>query len=127
MGVKLRIKKNKKVNEGFQMGGATPIGTYTGGYNLMGNTVFNNPAPFTYEIITLNTSLSQKGNSTPNEVIIHRGTRVKGKSIEDGSLCVGRVDTIIKDSDGYIKYVIVLDENSRRFVKVSDEEIFILK
>lgn len=126
MSVKLRIRKNKKVNENFQMGGA-PVGTYSGGYNPQGSTVFNNPAPFTYEITSLNTSLSQKGNSSPNEVIVHRGTRVKGVGINDGKEHVGRVDTIVKDVDGYIKHVIILDENSRQFVKLSDENIFILR
>ena len=127
MSIKLRIKKNKKVNEGFQMGGAMSIGTYTGGYNPQGSTVFNNPSPFTYEITSLNTSLSQKGNCLSNESIVHRGSRVKGVSIEDGKEYIGRVDTIVRDSDGYIKYVIILDEKNRNFVKLSDENIFILK
>lgn len=127
MSIKLRVKKGKKMNEGFQMGGATPIGTYNGGYNPQGSTVFNNPAPFSYEITTLNTTLSQKGNSTPNESIVHRGTRIKGTSIEDGKVYVGRVDTIVRDAEGYIKYIIILDEENRRFVKISDEQVFILK
>ena len=128
MSIKLRIKKNKKVNEGFQMGGSMPVGAFMGGgYNPQGSTVFNNPSPFTYEITSLNTSLSQKGNSMPNESIIHRGSRVKGVSIDDGKEYIGRVDTIVRDSDGYIKYVIILDEKNRRFVKLSDEKIFILK
>ena len=124
--MKLRIKK-KKVNEGFQMGGATPIGTYSGGYNPQGSTVFNNPAPFSYELIPLSTSLSQKGNSLPNESIVHRGTKIKGCGIKDGKEYIGRVDTIVRDSDGYISYVIILDEKNRIFVKISPDDIYILK
>jgi hypothetical protein len=127
MSVKLRKRKNTNVNEGYQMGGASPIGMYSGGYNPQGNTVFNNPAPFSYEIIPLNTSLSQKGNSMPNEIVVCRGMRIKGIGIEDGKTHIGRVDTIVRDSDGYIKCVIILDENDRTFVKLDDENIYILK
>ena len=127
MSVKLIKRRKTKVNEGYQMGGASPVGMYSGGYNPQGSTVFNNPAPFSYEIIPLNTSLSQKGNSTPNEIVVCRGMKVKGKGIEDGKIHIGRVDTIVRDTDGYIECVIILDEKDRKFVKLDDENIYILK
>lgn len=125
MKVKIRKYKRNKLDEDYQMGGASPVGIYTGGYNPNGNTVFNNPPPFTYEITSLNSNLSQKGNSTPNEMIVHKGTRIKGKNSQNGKTYKGRVDTIIRDEEGYIKYVIILNEKDRKFVKV-DDDIFIL-
>lgn len=125
MSIKIR-KKKKKVSEGYQYG-ATYAGGYSGGYNPQGNTVFNNPAPYSYELINLNSSLSQKGNSIPDEIYVNRGTLIKGKGLEDGKEYSGRVDTIIKDSDGYIKYVIIIDMNTRVIKKINPDTIFIIR
>jgi hypothetical protein len=124
MGKKLRIKK--KIQEGYQMG-AVYAGGYSGGYNPQGSTVFNNPAPYSYELINLNSSLSQKGNPTPNEIYINRGTLIKGIGLNDEKEYKGRVDNIVKDSDGYIKYVIILDEKTRVLTKINPDKVYILR
>ena len=124
MGKKLRIKK--KIQEGYQMG-AVYAGGYSGGYNPQGSTVFNNPAPYSYELINLNSSLSQKGNPTPNEVYVYRGTLIKGVGLNDNKEYKGRVDTIVKDSEGYIKYVVILDEETRVLTKINPAEIYIIR
>lgn len=124
MGIKIRMKK-KKVLEGYQTG-AVFAGGYSGGYNPQGSTVFNNPAPYSYELINLNSSLSQNGNSTPNEFYVNKGTLVKGRGIEDNKEYSGRVDVIVKDSDGYIKYLVILDEKTRTLKKINPEKVFIV-
>lgn len=123
--MKLRIKK-KRVLEGYQTG-AMIAGGYSGGYNPQGSTVFNNPAPYSYELINLNSSLSQKGNPTPNEIYVNRGTLIKGIGLNDEKEYKGRVDTIVKDSDGYIKYVIILDEKTRVLTKINPDKVYILR
>ena len=124
MGIKIRMKK-KKVLEGYQTG-ASYVGGYSGGYNPQGSTVFNNPAPYSYELININSTLSQKGNSISNEFCVNKGTLIKGVGFEDGKEYKGRVDVIVKDSDGYIKYLVILDEKTRTLKKINPDKVYIV-
>lgn len=98
---------------------------YSGnGYSLninSGTNIIGNRPPYEYEIVPLNHKLEQKQTKTDNDIYVHPGSRVIGFSIKDDRKVQGTVYRIVKNTDGTISFVYVLDEKTGTFVKLKPE------
>lgn len=98
---------------------------YSGnGYSLnmnSGTNIIGNRPPYEYEIVPLNHKLEQKQSATDNDIYVHPGSRVIGFALKDDRKVQGTVYRIVKNTDGTISFVYVLDEKTGTFVKLKPE------
>jgi hypothetical protein len=103
-------------------GGSLSLGNSA---NSMGSGSFN--SMYTYDILPLNRTLEPKVDSLPNDEMIHSGMTVKGKKFNDKKVYKGKLVNIVKSKNGVIKYYIILDEATAKFIKIDPTTIQIDK
>lgn len=100
------------------------------GYSLnmnSGTNIIGNRPPYEYEIIPLNHTLEPKQSTVMNDVYVHTGSKVVGYSIKDDRKIQGTVYRIVKNTDGTVSFVYVLDSKTGTFVKLKPDNITVLK
>jgi hypothetical protein len=100
----------------------------------VGNIFANSPSEFpgqqqySYELLNFDRRFEQKGNSLDPSHYINVGSYIEGYGYDDReTLHRGVVRSIVKDEEGYIKYLIILDSKITKFVKIYPEFIKLLK
>lgn len=112
----VKLRKHKPVNEN--------VG------NVFANmpNEYSNFSPYSYALLSFDHKLEQKGNDLSNEQYVYPGTYIEGYGFSDReTLHRGVVKNIVKDENGYIKYIIILDSKITRFVKIYPYDIKIIK
>lgn len=82
---------------------------------------------YKYSIISLNKFFEQPGNDLSTEHYVNVGSYIQSLGYTDGQLHSGIVKQVVKDESGYIQYLIILDDKVSKFVKVSADNIKLLK
>lgn len=84
--------------------------------------VQKNPG-YVYKVMSLNHDLEQKVNQKKEEHYIHPGCRVRGVGFNNPKLhFTGRVQRIVKNSNGEIEYIQILVEKTSKIVKIRADE-----
>ena len=102
----IKLRRRKHVNEAY--------GMMPGGVD--DNQLSYNP--YRYSIINLNTSLSQKGNETNIDRYVNIGSCIEGEGYNGGDLHTGIIRNVVRNEDGTMKYIIILDSKTTRLVKI---------
>jgi hypothetical protein len=102
----VKFRRRKPVNEAY--------GMMPGGVD--DNQLSYNP--YRYSIINLNTSLSQKGNSINTDRYVNIGSYIEGEGYNGGDLHTGIIRNIIRNEDGTMNHIIILDSKTTRMVKI---------
>lgn len=112
----VKLRRNKKLNEN--------IG------NVFANmpNEYSNFSPYSYEVLSFNHNLEQKGNDLNVDRYISTGSYIEGYGFTDReTVHRGVVRSIVKDEMGYIKYIVILDSKITKFVKIYPYDVKILK
>lgn len=89
---------------------------------------YSNFSPYSYEMLAFDHKLEQKGNPLPTDRYINIGSYIEGYGYNDReTLHRGIVKNIVKDEQGYIKYLIILDSKITRYVKIYPYDVKLLK
>lgn len=84
--------------------------------------VQKNPG-YVYKVMSLNHDLEQKTNQKKEEYYIHPGCRVRGAGFNNPNLhFTGRIQRIVKNSNGEIEYIQILVEKTSKIVKIRADE-----
>lgn len=104
------------VYESYSYPSVMNSGGHTNSLNLMG---------YEYAILPVTKVLEQKPNQKKADYqYIHVGTKVKAYgSIDDSKSYTGYIQKILKDENGVIKTVYILDEETRKLKKASPDRI----
>lgn len=96
----------------------------TAGYSRF----WDNPAPFQYEVIGMNKFLEQPGNELSQEFYVNVGSLVKGNGYYDNSkVYTGIIKEIHKNELSEIEYIIILDQERSQFVKLSLDNLKLIR
>lgn len=114
--MKVKLHKYKKINE-HNIFDAAMSGPDQNGYSA-----------YKYSIISLNHYFEQPGNDLNTEHYINVGSYIESVGYSDKhSVHRGIVKQIVKDEAGYILYIIILDSKTSKFIKVSADNIKLLR
>lgn len=84
--------------------------------------VQKNPG-YVYKVMPLTHNLEQKTNQYTEERYIHPGCRVRGVGYNNPKLhFTGRIQRIVKNSNGEIEYILILVEKTSKIIKIRADE-----